>query len=166
MVICINVSNKENNMLRNYIIEHRGSVILNTVNTVSLMGESPIAFNLYHILNPITGYWHKYRTEYLADDDAGAIAMLDSILDLKYIPAPTTATYEKNIRDEYLPAVYNENFQIIEYKGYGIWSGFNDSSNTGYYWVSAPEDGADIGTSYTSIKEAMEHIDKMEADNG
>lgn len=153
-------------MLRHKIIEHRGSVILKTIDNHSIIDENPIAFNLYHILNPITGYWHKYRTEYLTDDDAGAIAMLDSILDLKYIPAPTTATYEKNIRDEYLPAVYNENFQIIEYKGYGIWSGFNDSSNTGYYWVSAPEDGADIGTSYTSIKEAMEHIDKMEADNG
>lgn len=153
-------------MLRHKIIEHRGSVILKTIDHHSIIDENPIAFYLYHILNPMTGYWHKHRIDHLMEDDKGAIAMLDSILDLKYIPAPTTATYEKNIRDEYLPAVYNENFQIIEYKGYGIWSGFNDSSNTGYYWVSAPEDGADIGTSYTSIKEAMEHIDKMEADNG
>lgn len=153
-------------MLRHKIIEHRGSVILNTVNIVSLMGLSPIAFNLYHILNPITGDWHEYYTEYLSDDDDGAIALLDRILDEGYIPVPTYIGQEMNIRDEYLPAVYNENFQIIEHKGWGIWTGFNDSSNTGYYWVSAPEDGADIGTSYTSIKEAMEHIDKMEADNG
>ena len=122
----------------------------------------------YFMLWTATGYWYKIDTyPAYTDDDEGAVSQMELTTKRNRLPGnpPVDAYTESVIRDTYLTKVNRiaplqyDNFSIIEYRGWSIWSGFNSDAEKGYYFV-CDEEGEDIGTVDFTAKDAMDTIDQ------
>lgn len=137
-----------------YISSNRKGFLLRVDTPVHSYVDSNATETSYYLLWIETGYWYKLNTV----NESVAVNEMEEIVNGMTIPSvpPVDDVTERNIRDRYLPSVSGDNFSIIPFNGWEIWTGYNDTDELGYYFVT--DGGDDIGISELSVKEAMNAI--------
>ena len=136
------------------------TIILEDCRVIVLKVEFDSHPTLYFMYSMSFGQW--YEVEGSFDRTVCKLALnYHSAPVVEPLWGPVDNETEMNIRDRWLVKAWNDNFILFNYRDHHIWFGYNDTSDTGHYFVSDLDEGCDDGISHSTIREARYHIDKI-----